>query len=403
MATRSCSVCGRQFEQRAAVEVTRCPRCSNSRANRSSSDQLKSRGRTRDQTCAKCHKELVSSPPPTIWDEQTYCWTCIEDTGMSAYDPTEIAIEEDFRIGFGKALLLGISSGIIVSLGASGMIIGLFALLILSFVFGGFNQVPAKPVNFLDLLVTLIFFCMFVLVFISVLGVPMSVFGTLFARRRTIRVQDGVISFEAGRREEAFPLKECYWTIRSTCADGPTIFSLSRPSIIIRSENKFIICGFESASLHFWQSFLTLSVGPEVPKHRWQRNWKPALLHLLVGAILGWVVGRIVENVVRDPIWGGIVGFLGLLDGIISAGFVLTRGHPKPTLITQTRSPRLFALFLSVIFAVLGARVGRGAGIPGLLAFMMTNGCIGWLVALNVLSHIPAEHFSSSEHQIEES
>jgi hypothetical protein len=260
------------------------------------------------------------------------------------------------------------------------VLFAIFLLLSIAFLVGGVKQNPAQPVDLTRQLTAFAFFFAFTWMFVGVIGVPMGIFGTLFALRRSICVSNGVMTYDAGMRHVMVPLADCDWFVSSTCIDVYTIVSLRRPSIVVRASKEMIVCGFSPESFRFWHAYLSLVVGPATPKHNWFKNWKTAACHAALWTVSGLVFGRVMQTVTGHPMWTFAATFLGMLDGLVSCAFVLLRGHPKANLLSQNAMPWMSSL----TFATLGAKVGICAGWPGLAICLAANGLVGWILGRDI-------------------
>lgn len=332
------------------------------------------------ELCARCKNRLAESLPTAVWDQLQYCRRCVEQSGLADVDPDSRTIEESHRFGFWRGMGLGLYTGFLLTTGVALVLFGIFLLLSIAFLMGGVMQNPAQPIDLARQLRTFAFFFLFAWAFVGVIGFPMGVFGTLFALRRSIRVNSGVMTYDAGLRHVMLPLSDCYWFISSTCIDVYTIVSLRRPSIIVRTSKEMIVCGFSPESLRFWQAYLSLVVGPAIPKHNWFKNWKTAAYQAALWTVSGWLLGRLMQAITGHPMWTSAATFLGMLDGLVSSAFVLLRGHPKAKLLSQNAIPWMSSL----TFATLGAKVGIGAGWPGLIVCLVVNGIVGWFLGRDI-------------------
>jgi hypothetical protein len=332
-------------------------------------------GDARETICARCRQPLDDLSAD--WDSQSYCRNCLAESGLEKFDPATTTLEETLRIGFWQAIPLGVLSGAYYAAILALVVTTLFVAFTVAALLGGAFNVGERQIIFWRIPASIALFGGCACAFFAVVTIPLSLFGTLVARRRSIRVSNGIMTETGGMRRVDIDLSQCEWRLASTCATGLTVLSIFRPSVLIQGPGQqFIVCGFNNQTLRFWQCYLSLAVGTATPRPQWWRLWKPATLNFVIATATGLAAGALLEFCLGNRMWTTAGAFLGMLDGLASG---LARDLPGRWKTSEESGRWIWAL----TFAALGARAGSMVGMQGIFICTVLNGLIGWLLFRN--------------------
>lgn len=392
-----CPYCGREFPDTPVDHLGAiCPECGwrPDRTNEEEASAWSQSGETivaSGGRCAKCKQDLPPAEDTRCWDMRHYCLPCIEDAGLSDFDPVTDELTEVVHFSILGLLIRAFWSGVLMTTVVSLMITSLLAVLGTAFLLAAAIAGNIAQGFGIELIWNAAYglgmFFGFSWLFVAVVCFPLMFVYTIAGYRRTLVVKDGKLTISTPFAENTVSLSECTWAPRSILMDSYGAYLPGyRPGVVIGKESYWCACGFVDKTKSLWTGFLTLS-GIE-RQELTLSNPRRLLLGLLYGYILGGCVGAVTGLiaflVTGDSEWLGPWIFLGMLEGpILSAWYVTLKTSSGDRRERLGKGYNFGIAFLG--FVALGMKIGSFLGMQGMVICGFVNGVLASIAALVVI------------------
>ncbi len=222
----------------------------------------------------------------------------------------------------------------------------------------------------------LIDFSFAVLGFVGFAAVPITLFGCLAGRNRKYWIESNELFAAKGEEKTTrLDLDECtYFCLGRITSDVQGFYmGALRPRILVSNGNQHISLGFTEESAIQWSQYFDSVKVKREPRFPFTKALAVGFVTMIFGAVIGFLVHRIVVLAGGPVIPLGSLCFIGALDGaILGASFVLLRSGSTKAMKLRKR-PVLPILLAGMTMSGLGLQwsnvwqVGVANGIIGAL------------------------------------
>jgi DNA-directed RNA polymerase subunit RPC12/RpoP len=392
MVKTTCPACGRVFQPKpVALRPVVCPDCAVNLATEGTRASELTDAHTQHNSCQRCSKPFESDTLYERWDGNDYCMDCLADADLLEYGSADRTLEERIEFGVLYSLARALLSAVVLT-----TVLAVFVVVLASLAVGAFALAAAMGGNGqviwqIGVLRHLDVFFAFAWLFFATAAFPFLVIRALIHRRRSIRVVQGQFIYETPFGRTAAPLLSCAWHVGRMAPATGNVFSLSPVIDVLVSDRQRVLCGFTVSKRELWRRFFTLvGVPREPPARRWII---PSLLSMVPGGVVGLLFGLVAASITGIPQWIVAAPLLGALDGALCGV-----GYAYWARASRARARRTFhPARVAAVSAFLGSNVGALAGAEALVACGIGNGCLGWIMAMDVVRRAPISEDSSTE------
>jgi len=225
------------------------------------------------------------------------------------------------------------------------------------------------------------------LVFLAIFGggpllllsivVPLAAWARRRQLPRTVSIHDGMVRIARPQGSVTVPLAKCRWSAGALANDEWSIYTGTKPAVLLQLPDEQVACGFSADSRERWLSFFALADVPHTRASGCLAWLAWCIAGLTGGTLVGAIAGSIVWLITGNQLWMFGLGVMGAIEGAIACllyGTCATTEHP------EAARKRLKPLYLGLAFAVLALKFRMGGGLVGATLLITINGALGVLL-----------------------
>lgn len=254
----------------------------------------------------------------TCWQlgDRHFCQECLAKCGLGDCNHATHPLIEELHVGFLKALMLSLWTGLVLTTLLAGMIVSFFLMINL---FGLIALNPPPRNGWAGFARAIPLFSGFAFAFVGIFGFPMALIFGWTKRPRRLSIDDEAFKIETAFATTRLPFKDCIWSTPKIAFDVSGCYFPNQRLIVIQSIDAknvtAVACGFTENDYQAWRAFLSLEGIPFKRPPRFISWLKWVGGGTAAGAAFGLLVGAAISEYVGQPVWIVSLGLMGFVDG----------------------------------------------------------------------------------------